>query len=74
MMGVAAYLVTRRGTQSIVDLTETVRQPFDHVFANVIGRASLLHLLPLLQCVSDQTLFTGTKSNGLATRGGWWAL
>src|SRR5262245_22958199 len=43
IMGAAAYLVTRRGAQSIVDLTETVREPFDHVLANLIGRASLLH-------------------------------
>jgi glycosyl transferase, family 25 len=46
VMGAAAYLVTRRGAQSIIDLTETVQEPFDHVLANVIGRASLVHLLP----------------------------
>jgi GR25 family glycosyltransferase involved in LPS biosynthesis len=46
IMGAAAYLVTRRGAQSIVDLTETVQEPFDHVFANLIGRASLLNVLP----------------------------
>ena len=46
IMGSAAYLVTRRGAQSIVDLTETVREPSDYVLADVIGRASLLHLLP----------------------------
>jgi GR25 family glycosyltransferase involved in LPS biosynthesis len=46
IMGAAAYLVTRRGAQTIVDLTETVREPLDHVLANLIGRASLLHVLP----------------------------
>jgi glycosyl transferase, family 25 len=46
IMGAAAYLVTRRGAQCIVDLTETVREPFDHLFARVIGRASLVHVLP----------------------------
>jgi glycosyl transferase, family 25 len=46
IMGAAAYLVTRRGAQSIVDLTETVREPFDHVLASLIGRASLVHVLP----------------------------
>jgi glycosyl transferase, family 25 len=46
IMGAAAYLVTRRGAQSIVDLTEAVREPFDHVLANLIGRVSLVHLLP----------------------------
>ena len=46
IMGAAAYLVTRRGAQSIVDLTETVQEPFDHVLPRVIGRASLVHVLP----------------------------
>jgi glycosyl transferase family 25 len=46
IMGAAAYLVTRRGAQSILDLTETVQEPFDHVLARVIGRASLVHVLP----------------------------
>lgn len=45
-MGAAAYLVTRRGAQCILDLTETVPEPFDHVLARVIGRASLVHVLP----------------------------
>lgn len=46
IMGAAAYLVTRRGAQCILDLTETVQEPFDHVLARVIGRASLVHVLP----------------------------
>src|SRR5215470_8828279 len=46
IMGAAAYLVTRRGAQTIVDLTETVQEPFDHVLARVPGRASLVHVLP----------------------------
>ena len=46
VMGAAAYLVTRRGAQGIVELTETVREPFDHVLASLIGRVSLVHLLP----------------------------
>jgi glycosyl transferase, family 25 len=46
IMGAAAYLVTRRGAQGIVDLTETVGEPFDHVLADLTGRASLVHLLP----------------------------
>src|SRR5256885_3522600 len=35
IMGAAAYLLTRRGAQCIVDLTETVQEPFDHVLARV---------------------------------------
>jgi glycosyl transferase family 25 len=46
IMGTAAYLVTRRGAQTILDLTETVQEPIDHVLARVVGRASLVHLLP----------------------------
>jgi glycosyl transferase family 25 len=46
IMGAAAYLVTRRGAQSIIDPTETVREPFDHVLACLVGRASWVHLLP----------------------------
>ncbi len=46
IMGAACYLMTRRGAQSIVGLTETVREPFDHVLANLTGRASLLNVLP----------------------------
>src|SRR5262245_59171483 len=46
IMGAAAYLVTRRGAQSILDVTETVQEPFDHVLASLIGRASLVHVLP----------------------------
>jgi glycosyl transferase family 25 len=46
IMGAAAYLVTRRGAQSILDLTETVQEPFDHVLARVVGRASLVNVLP----------------------------
>jgi glycosyl transferase, family 25 len=46
IMGAAAYLMTRRGAQCILDLTETVQEPFDHVLARVIGRASLIHVLP----------------------------
>jgi len=46
IMGAAAYLVTRRGAQCLLDLTETVQEPFDHVFAHVMGRASLVHVLP----------------------------
>jgi len=46
IMGAAAYLVTRRGAQSVLDLTETVQEPFDHVLARVIGHASLVHVLP----------------------------
>jgi glycosyl transferase family 25 len=46
IMGTAAYLVTRRGAQCIVDLTETVQEPSDHLLASLVGRASLLHVLP----------------------------
>jgi glycosyl transferase, family 25 len=46
IMGAAAYLMTRRGAQSIVNLTETVREPFDHVLAHLTGRASLLNVFP----------------------------
>jgi len=46
IMGTAAYLVTRRGAQCLVDLTETVRAPSDHLLAGLVGRVSLLHVLP----------------------------
>jgi glycosyl transferase, family 25 len=46
IMGAAAYLLTRRGAQCILELTETVQEPFDHVLARVTGRASLVHVLP----------------------------
>jgi glycosyl transferase family 25 len=46
VMGAAAYLVTRHGAQSIIELTETVGEPFDNVLANVTGSATLVHLLP----------------------------
>ena len=46
IMGTAAYLVTRRGAQTILELTETVQEPIDHVLARVVGRVSLVHVLP----------------------------
>jgi glycosyl transferase family 25 len=45
-MGAAAYLVTRRGAECIVKLTETVWGPYDHMLPEVVGQVSLLHLIP----------------------------